>query len=145
MTVLVTVSIDLMVGIGAGIITEITVCIWFVKSHSKQIGSKFSWVKFTRGLFKVPVTHREMINRDYHIQLNGLVVCFNRLGNVLAAIPEEAQSVHIHFEQVFLMDPTSWAQLQQFIKEHGNVFLHGVEELRPLSLHSTATRIRMVY
>jgi hypothetical protein len=112
--------------------------------HSKRVGARFSWMKFAKGIFRKPITEFRVRGSQCHIHLNGLVVCFNRLGSVLNDLPPEIKRIHIHFDQVFLIDGTSYGQLLRYQQEQ-NVVFYGLEDLTPMSKHPAATRMRTHY
>lgn len=127
-TIMFTLAVDLLVGIGAGILTEIIVNL----SNGKPISS----------ILKAP-TQVSFTNDAYLIEISDAAVFTNFLGikRKLDAIPP-AFTVTIDLSKTRLVDHSVMENLEQFKHDYeqggGTVFIVGLEDHRALSDHKAA-------
>jgi len=155
-TLLVTVTTDLLIGIAAGIILELLLNLWLVGLwHALRNGSEFAKpslaVRFL-SLFRNPVSQREFDDGTYHLYLDGPLVCFNLFHVIreLGQLPHDTQAVHLHVSsRVPLVDHTTGESLRHFLEEFSSqdqsptLVIEGWDHMRPLSKHETSTRIAL--
>jgi carbonic anhydrase len=155
-TLLVTVTTDLLIGIGAGIVLELLLNLWYVGLwHTLRNGSEFARpslaVRFL-SLFRNPVSERELDEGKYHLYLDGPLVCFNLFHVIreLGQLPHGTQAVYLHLSsRVPLVDHTTSESLRHFLEEFSGqdqspkLVIEGWDHLRPLSKHETSTRIAL--
>jgi MFS superfamily sulfate permease-like transporter len=155
-TVLVTVTTDLLVGIGAGIAVELVVNLWYVGLwHTLRNGSEFAKPSFAvrfRSLFRNPVSQRELDESTYHLYLDGPLVCFNLFHVIreLGQLPHGTQAVYLHLSsRVPLVDHTTGESLRHYLEEFSGqdqsprLVIEGWDHMLPLSKHETSTRIAL--
>ena len=131
-TVFVTVSTDLLVGIAAGIATKILI-LWIFNGrapHPAEAGANSGLSVMLSDLvriFRTPVTRVEVNDSTAHVYLAGPVTCFNNL-QLRAAVDraaEKAQEVRIHVtDEVTVLDHSSVSYLK-ILKDRSGV--EGVE------------------
>ncbi len=96
-TFFVTISTDLLVGIGTGIVVELLVTGYFVKKYAEP-GARF--VPTIIGLWKNPVVETDFQREGlvWHIHLQGRVTAFNHryLSEALSRAPIQAAIVKLH-------------------------------------------------
>ena len=155
-TVLVTLTTDLLIGIGAGIVLELILNLWYVGLwHTLRNGAEFARpslaVRFL-SLFRNPVSQRELDEGTYHLYLDGPLVCFNLFHVIreLGQLPHGTQAVYLHLSsRVPLVDHTTGESLRHFLEEFSGqdqspkLVIEGWDHLRPLSKHETSTRIAL--
>ena len=155
-TVLVTVTTDLLIGIAAGIVVELLLNLWYVGLwHTLRNGSEFAKPSFAvrfLSLFRNPVSHRESDEGTYHLYLDGPVVCFNLFHVIreLGQLPHGTQAVYLHLSsRVPLVDHTTGESLRHFLEQFSGqdqsprLVIEGWDNMRPLSKHETSTRIAL--
>jgi MFS superfamily sulfate permease-like transporter len=155
-TVLVTVTTDLLVGIGAGIAVELVVNLWYVGLwHTLRNGSEFAKPSFAvrfHSLFRNPVSQRELDESTYHLYLDGPLVCFNLFHVIreLGQLPHGTQAVYLHLSsRVPLVDHTTGESLRHYLEEFSGqdqsprLVIEGWDHMLPLSKHETSTRIAL--
>jgi carbonic anhydrase len=153
-TVLVTVTTDLLIGIGAGILLKLLLNLWYVGLwHTLRNGSEFARPNFAArflSLFRNPVSQREFDDGTDHLYLDGPLVCFNlfRVIRELGQLPHGTQAVHLHLSsRVPLIDHTTSEALGHFLEEFSGqdqspkLVIEGWDHMRPLSKHEASTRI----
>ena len=156
LTVLVTVTTDLLLGIAAGIVLELLLNLWYVGLwHTLRNGSEFATPSFAfrfLSLFRNPVSQREFDEGTYHLCLDGPLVCFNLFHVIreLGQLPPGTQAVYLHMSsRVPLVDHTTVESLRHFLEEFSGqdqsprLVIEGWDHLRPLSKHDTSTRIAL--
>ena len=124
-TVLVTLTTDLLIGIGAGIgvelLTEPVVRgplahpLTTARNPPSRILPSASSV-----LFRNPVSRREYDEGTYHLYLDGPLVCFNLFHVIreLGQLPPDTQAVYLHVSsRVPLVDHTTGESLRHFLEE----------------------------
>jgi carbonic anhydrase len=128
-TLFVTVTTDLLIGIGAGVVLGLLIDLWFVGLwHTLRNGSEFAKPSFAArflSLFRNPVTERE-----------------------LDQLPQGAQTVDLHLSsRVPVVDHTTGESLRHFLEEFSGqdqsprLVIEGWDHTRPLSKHQTSIRI----
>jgi carbonic anhydrase len=155
-TLLVTVTTDLLIGIGAGIVLELLLNLWYVGLwHTLRIGSDFAKPNFAvrfLSLFRTPVSHRELDEGTYHLYLDGPLVCFNLFHVIreLGQLPRGTQAVYLHLSsRVPLVDHTTGESLGHFLEQFSGqdqsprLVIEGWDNMRPLSKYETSTRIAL--
>lgn len=155
-TVLVTLTTDLLIGIGAGIVLELLLNLWYVGLwHTLRNGSEFAKLNFAvrfLSLFRNPVSQRELDEGTYHLYLDGPLVCFNLFHVIreLGQLPHGTQAVYLHLSsRVPLVDHTTGESLRHFLEEFSGqdqsprLVIEGWDHMRPLSMHETSTRIAL--
>ena len=155
-TLLVTLATDLLIGIAAGIILELLLNLWLVGLwHTLRNGAESAKpnlaIRFL-SLFRNPVSEREFDDGDYHLYLDGPLVCFNLFHVIreLGQLPQDTQAVHLHLSsRVPLVDHTTGESLRYFLEEFSGqdqsptLVIEGWDHMRPLSKHETSTRIAL--
>ncbi len=160
-TVLVTVSTDLLIGIIAGMVLEFVLNVSFAwptvrvapatapgiaiggASESTSLLSRFT------GMFRNPVTSRELVEDQYHMYFNKPLVSFNSLylNRELTRIPEQATTVCFHLsDDVTLIDHSASSQLMGFARDFeksgkGRIQFTGLEEMFKCSHDETCVRL----
>lgn len=131
-TIIVTLTVDLLAGIGAGILTEISVNIF----NGKQLST----------LFKAP-TEVSFTEDAYLVEISHAAVFSNFLGikRKLDAIPP-AFPVTIDLSKTKLVDHSVMENLEQFKQEYeregGTVTIRGLQEHEAVSSHKSAAQKR---
>ena len=156
LTVLVTVTTDLLLGIAAGIVLELLLNLWYVGLwHTLRNGSESAKPSFAvrfLSLFRNPVSQREFDEGTYHLYLDGPLVCFNLFHVIreLGQLPHGTQAVYLHLSsRVPLVDHTTGESLRHFLEEFSGqdqsprLVIEGWDHMRPLSKHETSTRIAL--
>jgi carbonic anhydrase len=157
-TVLVTVSTDLLIGIAAGIVLELVMSLWYVglwhtlRDASFDIAPPSLAARFL-SLFRNPVTRRESIDGEYHLFVGGPLVCFNMIHMLreLGHRPPGTRDVFLHLSRrVPLVDHTTCDSLHHFLEEfnangdHPSLAIEGWDNMRPLSQAETSMRVALV-
>ncbi len=156
LTVLVTVTTDLLIGIAAGIGLELVLNLWYVGLwHTLRNGSEFARPSFAvrfLSLFRNPVSRRESDEGTYHLYLDGPLVCFNLFHVIreLGQLSPDTQAVYLHVSsRVPLVDHTTGESLRHFLEEFSGqdqsprLVIEGWDHMRSLSKHETSTRIAL--
>jgi carbonic anhydrase len=154
-TILATVSTDLLWGIAAGIVAKLALEVWIsgrvtrlegrptvatrVLGRAGQVGE----------LFRNPVVRSLETPEGYHLYFARPLVCFNalHLHEALARIPGGATSVYLHVtDLVTLIDHTTTTTLLDFVDEfarsgRGMVKILGLERFRARSHAPTCMRV----
>lgn len=154
-TVLVTVTTDLLIGIGAGIALELLLNMWYVGlwhalkgDRSGSCGPGFAARLVS--LIRNPVARRELRDGTYHLYIDKPMVCFNlfHLIRELERRPAAAAAVRIHLTgNVPLVDHTTCTSLHHFLDEFNGrgrgprLEIEGWDLMRPLSGHDHSTRL----
>jgi MFS superfamily sulfate permease-like transporter len=156
-TVLVTVSTDLLIGIAAGIALELLMSTWYVslwhtlRDVALGITPPRPIARFL-SLFRNPVARREFDEGEYHLYVDGPLVCFNIIHVIreLGRRPQEAREVYLHLSpSVPLVDHTTCDSLHHFLEEfntngdHPRLTIDGWDHMHPLSRHETSMRIAL--
>ncbi len=156
LTVFVTVTTDLLIGIAAGIVLELLLNLWYVGLwHTLRNGSESAKPNFAvrfLSLFRNPVSQRESDEGTYHLYLDGPLVCFNLFHVIreLGQLPHGTQTVYLHLSsRVPVVDHTTGESLHHFLEEFSGqeqtprLVIEGWNHMQPLSKHETSTRIAL--
>lgn len=150
LTVVATLFTDLLWGIVIGVAGKFTlnqVLYRRAMSVSQPDQPHQSLLRNMADFFRNPVKHRTLEGTDYHLYLNGPLVCFNtlKLNRELDQVPGEAKAVYIHLdESVGVVDHTSCETLLTVVRdshEHVPVEIIGLDRMRPLSAHPACTHL----
>lgn len=143
-TVLVTVSTDLLIGILAGIIVKV---IMLLVLERKATG-RFR-LGYISKLFTNPISKIEIDDTAVHVVLSGPVVCFNslHLRQACEKAVEERKTIRLEFlSSVNIVDHSTLTYLQSFQQECKQadiiVTIEGLSGLKSRSLKRTALRYR---
>jgi MFS superfamily sulfate permease-like transporter len=157
-TVFVTVTTDLLIGIGAGVAVKYLLTLW---SHSlalawnagmEEDGSKKPanlW-GLAIELFRNPVARKEYAEGVYRLYCDRPMCCFNlfHLLREMDAIPLDAREVAMHLNDgVTLIDHTTCETLFHYLEEHNNgngkapLEIEGLDRIRSLSGHESSMRL----
>jgi carbonic anhydrase len=156
LTVLVTVTEDLLLGIFAGILAKLVVVL--VKAKRTDAGHQFSTWAIFKSLFMNPVKEVDagvpyIIDGSYEIVLNGPVVCFNsmHLQRALEKVPKDVKLVIIRCDpgSMLVMDHTSASNLASFKAYfektgRGEVRLEIEEGMEKQSPHACSLRVPLM-
>lgn len=156
-TVVATLSTDLLWGIVTGLVTKWLLTCWLTSTahvpaagsttgNGHASGAKWRWLKTLTN----PVAHRESVDDAHHIYFQGPLVSFNLLhvNGELARTPSTAKRVFLHLtDHVPLIDHTSCERLMHFRDEcdrNGTaaVELVGLERMAARSSFPTCMRTR---
>jgi carbonic anhydrase len=157
-TILVTVTTDLLLGIVAGIALELVMSTWYVglwhTLRDASLGGTASGpLAWFLSLFRNPVTRREWSDGEYHLHVGGPMVCFNMIHIVreLRHHPKDARTVFLHLSRrVPLVDHTTCDFLHHFLDEfnasgdHPTLVIDGWDHMHPLSRHEASMRIALM-
>ncbi len=150
-TVLVTVTTDLLMGIGAGILIKIVILLFF-SSKSRPVGtSQFStlFINFLR-IFKNPLDRIENDGSNRVVYFNGPLTCFNNLfvRDVMQNALQPGLSVRLVLTpEVGIVDHSSTSYLRGLQDEcrsamSCNLEIEGLDDLALRSEHSDSFRYR---
>ena len=156
-TILVTVTTDLLWGIGAGVLAKLLLELAIVSrvERAGPHGLAFAglpvkrWLIKTGELFRDPVLKTVTAGDTYHMYFGRPMVCFNslHLDKALSGIPSGASAVCMHItDLVTLVDHTTAALLLEFVENfkgggRGIVTITGLDTLRARSRAEAAMRI----
>jgi MFS superfamily sulfate permease-like transporter len=155
-TVLVTVSTDLLLGIFTGMALDFVLNLSFAWPAARRvelapagIGGGVSRLAPFANLFRNPVASRELAGNVYHLHFSRPLVAFNSLhiNRELARIPQQATTVHFHVnDDVTLIDHTASACLMNFVHDYeqsgqGRVEFEGFDDMFKCSGHDTCVRL----
>jgi carbonic anhydrase len=157
LTILVTLTTDLLWGIIFGVVAKLLMNIVFASTagRSAEGGPAPVLSRVARAvanaptLFRDPVTRRELCGEEYHLYFGRPLVSFNalHLNEALGSIPREARDVVLHVtDRVPLIDHTSCDNLFHFAEEYehtagGHVTFVGLDEMRMRSHHHSCMRL----
>jgi carbonic anhydrase len=153
-TVIATLSTDLLWGITIGMLTKLALEAWITVRAQRIEGNELLVGKLARRLvqagelFRNPVVQTVSSPEGYHLYFARPVVCFNSLylNQALAKIPSSASNVYFHVtDLVTLIDHTATSTLFDFVEEfkrsgRGVVEILGLERLRQRSSLDTCMR-----
>jgi carbonic anhydrase len=149
-TVLLTLSVDLMWGILGGVTFAFIVNLFMIFSATqaqRDLPTPASITTLATNMLKSPVILHEAVASSYHIYLARPLVCFNypALLSLLQAVPAECPLICLHFtESVLFVDPTvienlsHWAMAYSSSSTNRRVEWMGLDQFRhaPLSAPS---------
>lgn len=155
-TVLTTVTTDLLIGVGVGVGMKLALNLWYtgLYHHLFAPDGKDRPTLSARlfDLFRNPVGERAYCDGVYNLFFDRPLVCFNLFHVIreLNRIPTEAQTVYLHVRQnVTLIDHTTLETLGNYTDEFNSrpggftLKLMGLEQTRPLSPHASGMRLRV--
>ena len=157
-TVFVTVTTDLLIGIAAGVAVKYLLTLW---SHTLALAWKATAEDedsrkpanlsgLTTELFRNPVARKEYVDGVYHLYCDRPMCCFNlfHLLREMDTIPPDAREVAMHLsEGVTLIDHTTCETLFHYLEEHNNgngkapLEIEGLDRMRSLSGHESSMRL----
>lgn len=153
-TVAVTVTTDLLVGVAAGVGLKLVFTLWYTGLHQTLFGSTEGSALRHRSrlinMFRNPVSERVYCDGVYNLFFDRPLVCFNLFHVIreLERVPIEAEVAYLHLGQnVTLIDHTTFETLAHYMEEcnsaHGKFRLEvmGLEQTRPLSMHKSSMRL----
>lgn len=146
-TVGATLGIDLLWGIGIGIVTKLLLNLWYALSIGSLNNSHSKWAQVAR-LFRSPVLRTELEGDEYHVYFAGPLVCFNVLPvqKALTNVPQAATSMILHIMRpVCFIDHTTCENLLSFAENQNRigtlpVTILGLDGMRAASSHAAAMR-----
>jgi MFS superfamily sulfate permease-like transporter len=151
-TVLVTISTDLLIGILAGVGVKMLLNLWYVglayrlgDHHGKP---ETGFLTRTLDLFRNPVGNRVSVNEVYNLHFVRPLVCFNLFHVIreLQELPAHTKTVRLHFTPlVTLVDHTTAETLFHYVHEYDSkdlkLELVHWEQFHPLSDHPSAIQL----
>jgi len=156
-TVLVTVSTDLLIGIASGIALELVIALWYLGlwhalRDDQDPASRLSLLRRFLSFFRNPVARREQAGDTYHLHADGPLVCFNmvHLMRELRSLPPRTRRVLLHLgPRVPLIDHTTCDMLAQFQEEggsdgHPSLTIDGWDHMKPLSSYATSMKVALL-
>jgi len=148
-TVFVTISSDLLLGILAGVAMKLVLCLWYV-GLSYRLGSGNEkqapgFMTRLRNLFRNPIGRSNVANGVYDVHLVRPLVCFNLFHVVrqLQDLPVDVRTVRLHFTPlVTLVDHSTAETLFHYVRDYNSkdltLELVNWDRLRPLSDNPSA-------
>ena len=155
-TLIVTVSSDLLIGIGVGVLLKLLMDLSLI-GLANRLGKSGSGNKkrsvFARfvNVFRNPVTRKEQEdNGVYNAYIERPLHCFNlfHLIRELQQVPNDATTLRLHFSPLAnVIDHTAVETMLHYLEEYKlnglKVELEGWGDFVPLSDHHTAIRMRL--
>lgn len=154
LTVLVTVTTDLLLGIIVGVLLKLVLVAWYSITAPRVPGKEAGLFARLAELFRNPVCRREQANGRYDLYCNRPLVCFNLFHIIreMSHIPEDIRAVRLHLaDGVTLVDHTTCENLYHYLEtynaENGHadgaprMTIEGLERLRPTSRDKTCIRL----
>ena len=155
-TVVVTISTDLLIGILSGVAAKLVVEAFLLGRVVRirppgglGVGAARRWFGRTGELFRNPVFQSRADGDTYHLYFGGPLVCFNamHLDRALAGVPRESTSVMLHVSPLVpLVDHTAITNLLTYVDDfhrtgRGVAQILGLEGLRKRSHHPAGLRV----
>ncbi len=157
LTVLVTLSTDLLWGIAAGVGAKLLLSGLFAgraagrspDGPATASGRLALALGQVGALFRNPIVAGEQVGDAYHLTFGGPLACFNsmQVSRELAKIPAGATAIELRLtDAVTLIDHTSFENLMHFAEEteragRGHVALVGLDAMRRRSSHASCMRL----
>lgn len=151
-TVFVTVTTDLLVGIAAGVALKLVISLWYIglacrlNPGAQKQGAGYFFGLFN--LFRNPVSRREFAAGVYDLHLTRPLACFNLFHVIreLQELPPGVKTVRLHFTPlVTFVDHTTAETLFHYVSDYSSkdltLELVNWKRLRPLSDHSSAIQL----
>ena len=153
-TVIATVTTDLLIGVGIGIALKLAINLWYTGLYHNLFesdGERPAAVTRLTGLFRNPVGERAYSDGVYNLFFDRPLVCFNLFHVIreLQRVPADAQVAYLHLGQkVTLIDHTTSETLAHYMDEFNSrsgfrLELMGLDQTRPLSSHKSSVRLRV--
>ena len=151
-TVVVTVSTDLLLGVATGVALKLVLNLWYMGLSRTLSDCPQPAGLPTRlaDLFRNPVCQRDYRNGVYRLHIQRSLVCFNLFHVIqeLERIPTDAREVQLHLgPDVTLVDHTTSETIIHYAEEYSSrptklpMELIGWKHLRPLSTHPCSVRL----
>lgn len=151
-TVFVTVTTDLLVGIAAGVALKLIISLWYIglacrlnRGNGKPVSGYLSGLF---NLFRNPVGRREFADGVYDLYLTRPLACFNLFHVIreLQELPTGVKTVRLYFTPlVTFVDHTTAETLFHYVSDYSSkdltLELVNWKRLRPLSDHSSAIQL----
>lgn len=151
-TLIVTVSTDLLIGIGVGVLVKLVMDISLIglaNRASCRIRKLTIWQRI-KDVFSNPVSRKESENGTYNVFFDGPLHCFNLLHVIreLQSVPEGTETLRLHFTPLSnVVDHTAAETMFHYLEDYKlkgvHVELEGWEDFTPLSEHHAAIRIAL--
>ncbi len=151
-TLIVTVSTDLLIGIGVGVLVKLLMdvsLIGLANRLSGRVRHLTIWQRI-REIFYNPVTRKESTNGTYHVYFERPLHCFNLLHVIreLQNVPEGTETLCLHFTPLAnVIDHTAAETVLHYLEDYKlngvRVEMEGWENFTPLSEHESAIRIAL--
>ena len=157
-TVLVTVTTDLLIGVFTGMGLKLVLNVWysglaevlFAPAEDQRAG----FITRFANLFRNPVSGRAYCEGVYDLFFDRPLVCFNLLHVIreLERIPADAQMACLHISpRVTLVDHTTSETLLHYVEEHNSqpgssrrLQVNGLDSMRRLSKHYSGMRLNVL-
>lgn len=149
-TMIVTVSSDLLIGIGVGVLVKLLMDLSLIGLANRLGGQKRNigiW-RSIRAAFANPVTRTEFDRTVYDLHFEAPLHCFNLTHVIreLQKVPDETEVLRLHFSLLAnVVDHTAAETVFHYLEDYKlsgvTVELIGWERLTPLSEHEQAIRI----
>ena len=159
-TLIVTVSTDLLIGIGVGVLLKLLMDLSLIGLASRlgtannedHLNKKRSLFARFIDVFRNPATRNEHEEHgSYSIYFERPLHCFNLFHVIreLQQVPKEATTLRLHFSRlVNVIDHTAAETVLHYLDEYKsngvNIELEGWDDFVPLSDHQAAIRMRLV-
>jgi MFS superfamily sulfate permease-like transporter len=155
-TVLVTVTTDLLIGVFTGMALKLVLNVWYTGLAERLFAPSAAhgpgYVARFANLFRNPVSERAYSDGVYDVFFDRPLVCFNLFHVIreLERIPTGAQMACLHISpNVTLIDHTSSETLLHYLEDHNSrlagtkLKLNGLESMRTLSKHDSSMRLNV--
>lgn len=149
LTIFVTVSTDLLIGIAAGVFVKLLMNMSLIRLANRVAGksSKGSFLSHFVDLFKNPVGKRECHNGQCELTFDRPLHCFNLLHVIreMESVRDDTKTLRLHFSPLSnVIDHTSVETMFHYVEEYKlkgvRVELDGWDRFVPLSEHDRAIR-----
>ncbi len=150
LTIVVTVSTDLLIGIGVGVFVKLLMNMSLIRLTNRVSGnpSKGTFVSYLLALFKNPVGKRKSCDGLYELTFDRPLHCFNLLHVIreMQAVPKDTKTLRLRFAPLSnVIDHTSVETMFHYVEDYKlkgvAVELEGWDRFVPLSEHESAIRI----
>lgn len=151
-TLVVTVSTDLLIGIGVGVLVKLLMDLSLIGLANRLGGHSRDSSMFTRfkEVFYNPVARTESENGTYSVYFDRPLHCFNLLHVIreLQKVPERSKTLRLHFSPLAnVIDHTAAETVFHYLEDYKlkgvKVELDGWEDFTSLSDHPHAIRIAL--
>lgn len=150
-TLLVTVSTDLLIGIGVGLLMKLIMDLSLIGLANRLNGNANGnrW-KVLWQVFQSPIGQKELNGESYSVVFERAIHCFNLFYVIreLQQVPNEARTLRLHFTpQSNVIDHTAVETVFHYLEDYKlkgvKIELVGWERFVPLSNHASAIRIAL--
>src|SRR5208283_2259721 len=140
-----------------GLALELVMSLWYVslwhtlRDHALGI-AKPNLRSRIASLFRNPVARRDWEDGEYHLHVDGPLVCFNmfHMMRELGRRPQGAREVHLHLSnRVPLVDHTTCDSLRHYLEDFNSsedgpcLAIDGWDRTLPLSKHEAGMRVAL--